>query len=307
MKYTQTLVNRKQTAFTLLELRVMLSLWGGALKTDKNGQKRTKTDIGAPQNTAGFAQQQNTPLFFESERGVGGKRKPSFLVKRKFSLSPNLSPFTLIELLVVIAIIAILAAMLMPALQKARARARTITCVNNIKQVGMDLRRYTDDFNGWMLPSYYTEQKQLWYSLLKKGNYLTETHISSKTGEFSKTSWYRCPEVPTDAKNASGTQIKGLGYGMNAMSFYGVPRKASNLKQPSRRCYLADNTEWDGSSYQISCDSSKTYRIRPRHNGGFYNTLFVDGHVATKSQLYTATDKAVVDSDGYYFWGNKNW
>ena len=43
---------------------------------------------------------QNTPLFFESERGFGGKRKPSFLVKRKFSLSPNLSPFTLIELLV---------------------------------------------------------------------------------------------------------------------------------------------------------------------------------------------------------------
>ncbi|MBE6395313.1 MAG: hypothetical protein E7044_14870, partial [Lentisphaerae bacterium] len=42
--------------------------------------------IGAPQNTAGFAQQQNTPLFFESERGFGGKRKPSFLVKRKFSL-----------------------------------------------------------------------------------------------------------------------------------------------------------------------------------------------------------------------------
>ena len=197
--------------------------------------------------------------------------------------------------------------MLMPALQKARARARTITCVNNIKQVGMDLRRYTDDFNGWMLPSYYTEQKQIWYSLLKKGNYLTETHISSKTGEFSKTSWYRCPEVPTDAKNEAGALIKGLGYGMNAMSFYGVPRKASNLKQPSRRCYLADNTEWNGSSYQISCDSSKTYRIRPRHNGGFYNTLFVDGHVATKSQLYTATDKAVVDSDGYYFWGNKNW
>ena len=45
----------------------------------------------------------NTPLFFESERGFGGKRKPSFLVKRKFSLSSKLSPFTLIELLVLTA------------------------------------------------------------------------------------------------------------------------------------------------------------------------------------------------------------
>ncbi|MBR2910823.1 MAG: hypothetical protein IKC05_04385, partial [Lentisphaeria bacterium] len=73
---------------------------GGAfvrMSTDKYGRVRSQ----APQNTAGFAQQQNTPLFFESERGFGGKRKPSFLVKRKFSLSPNLSPFTLIELLVV--------------------------------------------------------------------------------------------------------------------------------------------------------------------------------------------------------------
>ncbi|MBE6393757.1 MAG: hypothetical protein E7044_06855, partial [Lentisphaerae bacterium] len=66
--------------------------WGGALvrkSTEEYGRVRSQ----APQNTAGFVQQQNTPLFFESERGFGGKRKPSFLVKRKFSLSPNLSPF----------------------------------------------------------------------------------------------------------------------------------------------------------------------------------------------------------------------
>ena len=54
----------------------------------------------APQQTACVCNTKNTPLFFESERGFGGKRKPSFPVKRKFSLSPKLSPFTLIELLV---------------------------------------------------------------------------------------------------------------------------------------------------------------------------------------------------------------
>lgn len=65
----------------------------------------------------------------------------------------KLYSFTLIELLVVIAIIAILAAILMPALSSARERGKSATCINNLKQVGLANMNYMQDYNGWYFPS----------------------------------------------------------------------------------------------------------------------------------------------------------
>jgi len=147
----------------------------------------------------------------------GRKGEPFF---KKGSL-PSPAPFTLIELLVVIAIIAILAAMLLPALQQARARAQSTYCQNNLMELNKILFAYVDDNQGFAPTGYYTSNYLFTSDVVGTGT-LTAYIPYKKDGEEKVLPALSiCPKGRRDPRMPLNSPVTKAGnpnfsYGMNA-------------------------------------------------------------------------------------------
>ncbi|MBS1369132.1 MAG: prepilin-type N-terminal cleavage/methylation domain-containing protein [Lentisphaeria bacterium] len=212
--------------------------------------------------------------------------------------------FTLIELLIVIAIIAILASMLLPALNQARDRAKSTQCVNTMKQLGLGMAQYLAD-SGDSLPPLFgrkTNSQPFWHQMLYGTGAASDPNLVSKrSGGYISTAQMRCPAMagsyPLEKSNSWWCWNPHYGFNERILrntdianytdSTY-ISRKITRQSSPSRKIGAADTWSTSGDrsvgSWRFVPGNYNTsgYGIPAARHAQGVNLLYLDWHVGSQ-------------------------